>query len=129
MGRNKRSDCRLPTYPYYMATLRDRALPISYTPHPRVIMEPLAPGVQHNTGSTLRAEVAAIEKAYMDGASSDIDFDNESVGFISNDGEVEEAEDEILNVEDFALEDPFPEQEGDYTLNDREWWRQRVRRF
>jgi len=92
-------------------------------------MEPLAPGVQHNMGSTLRAEVAAMEKAYMDGASSDIDFDNESVGFISNDGEVEEAEDEILSVEGFALEDPFPEQEGDYTLNDREWWRQRVRRF
>ena len=111
-----------------MATLRDRALPISQTPHPRFIMEPLAPGVQHNM-STLRAEVAAMEKAYMDGASSDLDFDNASVGFISNDGEVEDTEDETLSVEGFALDDPVPEQEGDFTLDDREWWRLRVRRF
>lgn len=89
-------------------------------------MEPLAPEVQQNTGD-LRAEIAAMEKAYMDGISSDFDFDNESVGFISNDDEVEEMEDD--GVEGFAPEDLVREQDGLSTFDDREWWRQRVRRF
>ena len=123
---NKRSDCRLPIYPHYVQTSHNAALQISHTPHPRYIMEPLAPEVQQNT-SDLPAEIAAMEKAYMDGISSDFDFDNESVGFISNDDEVEEMEDD--GVEGFAPEDLVREQDGLSTFDDREWWRQRVRRF
>ena len=124
---NNSSDYRLHTYPDYIATSRDVSLPILQTHHPRFIMEPLKRGIQQNP-TNLRTEVAAMEKAYMEGVSSDFDFENESVGFISCDGEAEETEDEISSLVGCAFDNPIHEEE-DTMLADREWWRQQVRRF